>query len=403
MPSPSERAKPSPETLALALLAASSLQIMENLLPRIPLFPWMRIGFSYVILLPFLFQFGPRAAFALFLGRNCIGLVYGGQPLTTFLISSGSGLFAILGLGHPVDWAYRRGYLGILGASVLLATGFNLAQLALVNWALIRHVGFFFQTGPILAWSLLSGAGVALLIRFSENELGGLFTAPAPAGANGTDGAKTDARGAGSSEPDGRLPSSASGSAIPFLAGLIALAGLMALPDLRMQLPALALLIFAVPRRGTLLFQSWPFFFYLAWLHLFHTSGAYVLGDWITREGVQRFAEYAVRLANLILLGRWLSARFPWRRAERSRSPYLRGYLLALPLLSDLFKPSLELGREMIRGLMAGKRKGLLAPAFEAWQERMRDAARSAAERRGRPEAESGTGGLSGHEKAVAG
>jgi uncharacterized membrane protein len=384
MPSLSERARPSPETFALALLAASSLQIMENLLPRVPIFPWMRIGFSHVILLPFLFQFGPRAAFALFLGRNCIGLLYGGQPLTTFLISSGSGLFALLGLGHPVDRAYRRGLLGILGASVLLATGFNLAQLALVNWALIRHVGFFFQTGPILAWSLFSGACVALLIRFSENELSGLF---APSGSIAP--SRTDSAVAA---PE----SSPAGSALPFLAGLAALAGLMASSDLRMQLPALALLVFAVPKRGSLLSHSWPFFFYLAWLHLFHTSGAYILGDWITREGAMRFAEYSVRLANLILLGRWLSARFPWRWTERFRSPYLQGYLLALPLLADLFKPSLDLGREMLRGLLAGKRKGLLAPAFQAWQERMRDAARSAAEGLG-------AGRPAGKEKTAAG
>jgi uncharacterized membrane protein len=394
MPSPSERAKPSPETIALALLAASSLQIMENLLPRIPLFPWMRIGFSYVILLPFLFQFGPRAALALFLGRNCIGLLYGGQPLTTFLISSGSGLFAILGLGHPVDWAYRRGFLGILGASVLLATGFNLAQLALVNWALIRHVGFFFQTGPILAWSLLSGACVALLIRFSENELSGLL-APAGSAATGSSAVASEHGGI----PDAVAIPDASGSA-PFYLGLAGLAGLMSHSDLRMQLPALALLLFAVPGRGPLLLHSWPFFFYLAWLHLFHTSGAYVVGDWITREGALRFAEYSVRLANLILLGRWLSARLPWRWAERSRSPYLRGYLLSLPLLSDLFRPSLDLGREMIRGLLAGKRKGLLAPAFNAWQDRMRDAALSAA--KCGPAAEA-AGASAGKEKAAAG
>ena len=153
---------------------------MENLLPRLPLFPWMRVGFSYVVILPFLMQYGPRAAFALFLARNLISILYGGQPLTTFLIGSGAGAMTFLAAGPPVAWAYRRGLLGILGASIVLATAFNLSQLAAVNVTLIRHSGFFFQVGPILAWSLVSGAAVAMLIRFSDGELMRLF-APAPA------------------------------------------------------------------------------------------------------------------------------------------------------------------------------------------------------------------------------
>ena len=160
MRSPSEGGRITPETFALALVAASSLQIMENLLPRIPLFPWMRVGVSYVVILPFLLRFGPRAAFGLFLARNFIAILYGGQPLTTFLIGSGSGAVAVLGFGGPVAWAHRRGWMGILGAGVLMATAFNLAQLAAVNLTLIRHSGFYFQTGPILAWSLFSGATI---------------------------------------------------------------------------------------------------------------------------------------------------------------------------------------------------------------------------------------------------
>src|SRR3954471_10047779 len=156
MPSPSEDSTRPPQssrsgsdlpplsarTFALALLVASSLQIMENLLPRFPLFPWMRVGFSYVIILPFLLQYGPRAAFALFIARNLIAIMYGGQPFSTFLISTGSGCFTFLCLGFPVRWAYSRGAAGVLGASVLLATGFNVCQLFLVNVILIRHAGF---------------------------------------------------------------------------------------------------------------------------------------------------------------------------------------------------------------------------------------------------------------------
>jgi hypothetical protein len=151
-------------------------------------------------------------------------------------------------------------------------------------------------------------------------------------------------------------------------------------------LSALAVLLILARDRGRMLLHSWPFFFYLAWLHLFHTPGAYLFGEWITREGAYRFGLYSVRLANLILLGRWLSGKFPWQWAGRSRSPYLQGFLLSLPLLAGLFKPSLEFGREMIRRLLAGERKGVLEPAFDCWRDKMREAAR-AAESPGEPSA----------------
>ena len=397
MPSPSEATlgppagepaaegnpKVTPEAFALALLIASSLQIMENLLPRFPLFPWMRIGISYVVILPFLLQYGPRAAFALFLARNVISILYGGQPLTTFLIGSGSGAVAFLGLGAPVAWAHRRGWLGILGASILLATAFNLAQLAAVNVALIRHAGFYFQTGPILAWSLISGAAVALLIRFSHGELTELFSsAPAKPDEKSGSGGNVSLPGAPNPSHAGPIkpsikPSIAPSPISPFLLGLAALILLFAFPDLRVQLPALAVLLILVRDRIRMLVNAWPFFFYLAWLHLFHTSGAYIVGEWITREGAGNFAVYAVRLADLILLGRWLSARFPWQWAGRSRSPYLQGFLLTLPLLPDMFAPSLVLGKDILRALAAGKRSGALAPAFAAWKGRMAEAAES--------------------------
>jgi uncharacterized membrane protein len=351
------------ETFALALLVASSLQIMENLLPRLPLFPWMRVGFSYVVILPFLLQYGPRAAFALFLARNVISILYGGQPLTTFLIGSSAGAMTFLAAGPLVAWSYRRGLLGILGASIGLAAAFNLSQLAAVNFTLIRHSGFYFQIGPILAWSLVSGAAVALLIRFSDGELMRLFApasgAPSPASA-----------------PASILPPPA--PAVPFLAGLALLALLFAVTDVRVQAPMLALLMAAVPGRFRLLWNTWPFFFYLAWLHLFHSSGEYLFGDWITREGARNFALYSIRLANLILLGRWLARRLPWQWMGRSRSPYLQGFLLALPLLPELFAPSLRLGKDILRGLAAGKRAGALAPAFEIWKTKMAEAAAKA-------------------------
>ena len=346
------------EIFALALLAASGLHIMENLLPRIPLFPWMRVGFSYVVILPFLLRFGAGPACALFVARNAVAVLYGGQPLTTFLIGTGSGVAAFLLIGPFVSAANRKGWLGILGASVLMAAAFNLCQLIAVNAALIRHAGFYFQTGPILAWSLFSGAAVALLIRGSHGELAALLS-PLTASVSASRSTLPPAPPA------------------PFLCGMALLILLVAAPITALQAAALLVLLLAVPGRFRILLQAWPFFFYLAWLHLFHTSGAFIAGDWITREGLDGFVLHAARLAALILLGRWLTRRFPWQWARDPRSVWLQGFLLALPLMADLFPTSLAFGREAVRRLRARK-GGVFAPAFAAWREKMEAAARNA-------------------------
>jgi hypothetical protein len=56
----------------------------------------------------------------------------------------------------------------------------------------------------------------------------------------------------------------------------------------------------------------------------------------------------------------------------------LRGFLLCLPLLAGVFKPSLAFGRDLFRGLATGRRHGVLAPAFAAWRRKLEAAAEEA-------------------------
>ena len=357
-----------PEAFALALLVACSLQIIENLLPRIPFFPWMRLGLSYVVILPFLLEFGPIAAFALLGSRNLIAILYGGQPFTTFLIGTGAGGLALLGLGSIVRTASRRGWMGILAASILLAVAFNLGQLALVKWFLIQHTGFYFLIGPMLTWSLFSGTLIALLVRFSEADLAHIFTLHTTVSLTNKHKSPISA----ASEQIISRP------ILPFLLGLLALFGLFIGNLFWIQVPSLIFLLSLSQDRGKLLLAAWPFFFYLVWLHLFHTPGEYLFRDWITREGLNACGIHVLRLGNYILLGRWLTRQFPWRPGVNSQSPYLQGFLLALPLLANMFESSLEFGREIGRRLWAGQRKGVLTPAFEAWQKKMEAAVQDA-------------------------
>ena len=160
-----------PQIFAFCLLLASSLQIMENLLPKIPIFPWLRLGLAYLILLPFLLRFGAFKTLMLFNCRNLITRVYGGQIFSAFLISTLSGVFSIGIVGNIVFYLYHKKVLGLIGTSVILACAFNLMQLLIVNFLFIRHGDFFFQVSPLLLWSLLSGSLIAFLVKKSIDNI----------------------------------------------------------------------------------------------------------------------------------------------------------------------------------------------------------------------------------------
>lgn len=351
MPSPSERSipgstpagdsfrlarplRPSAEAFALSLLLCASLQIMENLLPRLPVFPWLKLGLSHIVLLPFLLRFGPLPASALLLGRNLLTLLFAAGSLSTFLIGTASGLAALLLGGFAVRALLRLRLLGLLGAGMLMAALMNLAQLAVVEGLFIRSKAFYFQLAPMFLWSAVSGAAVAYLALRSRGVLDAVFDLEGDA-SPGPVGAAADLRK----------------SRVPFFLALGALAGLFLLPGPAAQGAALLALLLFTWQRGVLrvgllnLARSWPWFLYLAILHLLFGEGAYLPGGLITREGLSGFLWFAARLAGLILLGPHLAAAFPRRWLAGSASPYARGTLAVLPLLPGLHGVAITAGR----------------------------------------------------------
>jgi uncharacterized membrane protein len=340
MPSPIEpkpSAELSPQLFAFCLLLASSLQIMENLLPKIPIFPWLRLGLAYLILLPFLLRFGAFKTLMLFICRNLITLVYGGQIFSAFLISTLSGIFSIGIVGNIVFYLYHKKVLGLIGTSVMLALTFNLMQLLIVNFMFIRHGDFFFQVSPLLLWSLLSGSLIALLVKKSISDLNLLFE-----GKNSTSLYYQELKKEKFSFYQW----------LSLLTGCGVFASLFLITSIQIQLIILPVILLITRFKNIkIIYYAWPFYFYLAWLHLFRTDGIYIYKDWITREGLDRFIFFTIRTTNIIICGQWLSRYISgvWRKSAGNF--YIKSVGYALPLLPALFGLSVAMGREFFHQL----------------------------------------------------
>jgi len=338
---PSTDRVPDPRLFAGALLAASGLQLVELLLPRIPLIPWLRPGFSWIVILPFLLDFGVLPALGLFLGRNLLSMAFGGQPASTFLISSVSGAIAIGLLGSILRRAHRAGWIARAGASIVLAAGFNALQLLLVAGLLVGSAGYFDQIGPLLLWSAASGLLVAWLsLPLGEGRGWDRVASLAPlhGGADLSDGSKTAS-----------------------VVAALAMVASLAAPT---PWAAAALLVAALAwGRGPALraaLHTWPFLPYLAWFHLLDTPGDLVAGDWTTRQGVARFVLHTLHLWAFTAFGRILSTRLPWSRLLRMDSPWARGFALALPRVPRLFPAAMAAGRSWWRDGRPSGGRGLL-------------------------------------------
>jgi len=326
---------PSPEARdrirAGALLLAAGLQIAESLVPRVPLFPWLRLGLSWSVILPFLSAFGTLPAIGLFLCRNVLAVAFGSQPPTTFLISSASGAAAILFLGWPIRTALARGWIGWIGAGILQATAFNLLQLFLVTWLLVGHGGYLFQMGPILAWSTISGAVVAWMAsRWFPPDAWEELTASCP-----------------QASQVAIVPTAWRMEAVWWSVVCLAPAFLDKPGPVLSILAGCALFALLGKRSADikLLLHAWPFFFFLAWFHLLDTPGHLMGVGGVTREGVDSFLVHAGRLGVFLLGGRNLFRILPWN-SFLSRSPWARAVSIALPLLPGLFQASTATARE---------------------------------------------------------
>lgn len=340
-----DSSRPSARIFAGALVLAAGLQIAESLVPRIPVFPWLRLGLSWAILLPFLLSFGVRPTLSLFLARNVLSLTFGGQPPSTFLVSSLSGVLAIALCGPVVAWTSRRGWIGWIGASVALSATFNALQLLVVTVVLVGHAGNLFQLGPILAWSVASGTAVAWIARRISRP--GLWTRLEEA-------IDSSIHGTFRETPTRPVP-------LAVWSGLLVLP--FAVPGTAWQLGLAGSIAIVVAAKGgvgnwLVVWRSWPYFAFLAWLHLLETPGHFLSGTPVTMEGLRSFALHGARLCSFLLVSQELSRLVPWTRIAPT-SLWARGIGLALPLLPGLFPAATRAAKRWWRDRRNPDRPGL--------------------------------------------
>jgi uncharacterized membrane protein len=368
------------ESFATALLLCAALQVCEGILPRIPIFPWLKLGLSYAIVLPFWMRYGTRAAVFLVVGRNLLTFLLSGQPVTTFLIGTFSSSLALLATGVPLRLCVRNGILGWTGAGMLLAAAMNLIQLTAVEWAFIRHSGFYFQAAPMLAWSVVSGALVAwagfrlypALQRILDSErVGQVSSANSNASRFDSDLTAGEMQSVEHGENKKRLH---------FASACTRLLAALFLPTLMAQagLGLLSLILIIADRNRPpsasfkLIAAAWPLFLFQAILHLGFGEGRLIAGGWFTLEGLNAFGENALRLFNALLVGPALLAAWPTRKEPwlsesstfASLRPFSQGFAMALASAPELLGVWFRMRRHWRRALKPSEWESLLREAL---------------------------------------
>ncbi len=155
--------------LAFLTAAASSLQIVENLLMRLLPLPFIRIGLSNVVILFLLYRNKTLQAVVVAVSKSVLGGLFTFTLLSpSTLLSLSGGLAALLIM--LVAMRMRLG-LSIYGVSILGAIAHNLTQLYLVHKFIIESARVFVLTPLLLSIALLNGGLIAYLTLYIEKRI----------------------------------------------------------------------------------------------------------------------------------------------------------------------------------------------------------------------------------------
>ncbi len=155
--------------LAFLTAAASSLQIVENLLMRLLPLPFIRIGLSNVVILFLIYRNKTLQAVVVAVSKSVLcGLFTFTLLSPSTLLSLSGGLAALLIM--LVAMRMRLG-LSIYGVSILGAIAHNLTQLYLVHKLIIESARVFVLTPLLLSIALLNGGLIAYLTLYIEKRI----------------------------------------------------------------------------------------------------------------------------------------------------------------------------------------------------------------------------------------
>ena len=140
--------------MALFIALAVGLHTFEALLPN-PL-PWFRVGLANILALAALSIYGLRGMWVLSLSRIFIGsLLIGNLFGPGFLLSFCGGVGACL-LMSAGALLLRRG-IGLVGLSLLGATGHVCGQLLIASLVVVQHQSIWLLLPAFLLFALVSG------------------------------------------------------------------------------------------------------------------------------------------------------------------------------------------------------------------------------------------------------
>jgi len=155
--------------LAFLTAAASSLQIVENLILRLLPLPFIRIGLSNVVILYLIYRRKSVHALVVAISKSILGGLFTFTlltPSTLLSLSGGLAAFTTMVLARQLKLG-----LSIYGVSILGAIAHNMMQLYLVHRFIIESARVFVLTPLLLSIALLNGGLIAYLTIYIDKRI----------------------------------------------------------------------------------------------------------------------------------------------------------------------------------------------------------------------------------------
>jgi uncharacterized membrane protein len=330
----------------LWIFAAVAISAVEALIPRIPLFPWLKPGFSNAVTILWIIEYGTADALLFSFLRVWISGFYVGFSLFSLGLGLCGAACATLSMGLLWRYLGSRRWLGTVGLGICGACFHNAGQLAALALLLREAEKLFVQVPVMLGASLvfggLTGWMVVPLGRFlaSRNHHYVLLDAVTPV--------------------DKKISRKSLFVSIGILAvslGLLAIKQVWVLGACAALATVLAFTVTksftAVLRRGILRF--WMLFIFIAFTNCLHPSGTILWHlPFLTREAALDTACQWLRLWSWLALAALLTqARFDrvlfyvLSRVFRRHGATLAAASVALVHFSEIFSCAVQAAKSV--------------------------------------------------------